>query len=50
MSRLLTFERIIDTAREQNVQVIAAAGDIFDSNNVPEELICARVCQNNRSA
>ena len=36
---LMTFERIIDTAREQNVQVIAAAGDIFDSNNVPEELI-----------
>lgn len=36
---LMTFERIIDTAREQNVRVIAAAGDIFDSNNVPEEFI-----------
>ena len=35
---LLTFERIIDTAAAEGVRIIAAAGDIFDSNAVEEEL------------
>ena len=36
---LMTFERIINTAGEQGVQLIAAAGDIFDSNKVSEKFI-----------
>ena len=36
---LMTFERIINTASEQGVQLIAAAGDIFDSNKVSEKFI-----------
>ena len=35
---LLTFERIIDTAAAEGVRIIAAAGDIFDSNAVEEGL------------
>ncbi len=35
---LLTFERIIDTAVAEGVRIIAAAGDIFDSNAVEEGL------------
>lgn len=33
---LLTFERIIDLAVSENVQLIAIAGDLFDSNSVEE--------------
>lgn len=35
---LLTFERIVDTASKEGVNIIAAAGDIFDSNRVEENL------------
>lgn len=38
---LLTFERIIDTAASEGVRIIAAAGDIFDSNRVEEGLVNA---------
>ena len=38
---LLTFERIIDTAAYNGVQIIAAAGDIFDSNAVEDEFVKA---------
>lgn len=38
---LLTFERTIDTAAYNGVQIIAAAGDIFDSNAVEDELLNA---------
>ncbi|MGN0493722.1 MAG: exonuclease SbcCD subunit D [Acutalibacteraceae bacterium] len=38
---LLTFERIIDTAADEGVRIIAAAGDIFDSNGVEDEFINA---------
>lgn len=38
---LLTFEKIIDTAREKEVDLIALAGDLFDSNTVPERFIDA---------
>lgn len=31
---LLTFEKIVDIADENNVQLVAMAGDIFDSNSV----------------
>ena len=31
---LITFEKIVDTAIECGVEVVALAGDIFDSNNV----------------
>ena len=33
---LLTFERIIDLAQNEGVQLIAIAGDLFDSNNIEE--------------
>ncbi len=36
---LLTFERIIDLALENQVQVLAISGDLFDSNNIEKELI-----------
>lgn len=35
---LLTFEKIIDTAKSNDVQVIAIAGDLFDSNSVDPTL------------
>lgn len=35
---LLTFERIVDTASKEGVNIIATAGDIFDSNRVEENL------------
>lgn len=38
---LLTFERIIDTAAAEGVSIIAAAGDIFDSNGVEDGLVKA---------
>lgn len=34
---LMTFEKIIDTAAENNVQLIAVAGDLFDNDN-PESV------------
>lgn len=36
---LVTFERIIDKASENNVRVIAIAGDLFDSNNIESGFI-----------
>lgn len=38
---LLTFERIIDTAVAEGVQIIAAAGDIFDSNGTEDSFVNA---------
>ncbi len=38
---LLTFERIIDTAVTKGVKIIAAAGDIFDSNGVEDGFVSA---------
>lgn len=38
---LLTFERIIDTASKAGVGIIAAAGDIFDSNRIEEAFVNA---------
>lgn len=34
---LLTFERIVDIANSESVQLVALAGDIFDSNSSAEE-------------
>lgn len=36
---LLTFERIIDTAVKERVRIIAAAGDIFDSNGIEDDFV-----------
>lgn len=36
---LLTFERIIDIAISEKVELIALAGDIFDSNSVKENFV-----------
>ena len=38
---LMTFERIIDTAKENDVKIIAIAGDLFDSNNIEKSFIDA---------
>lgn len=38
---LMTFERIIDLANKNAVNVIAIAGDLFDSNNIPKSLVDA---------
>lgn len=38
---LLTFERIINTAAAEGVRIIAAAGDIFDSNGVEDDFVKA---------
>jgi len=38
---LLTFERIIDLAKEKEVDIIAIAGDLFDSNDVDREFVNA---------
>lgn len=38
LETLLTFERIIDTARENAVQIIALSGDLFDSNDIERSL------------
>lgn len=38
---LLTFERIIDTALREEVKIIAAAGDIFDSNKAEDSFVNA---------
>lgn len=36
---LLTFERIVDTAKKEGVKLVAVAGDLFDSNSVEAELV-----------
>ncbi len=36
METLLTFERIMDLAVSEGVQLVAIAGDLFDSNNIEE--------------
>ncbi len=38
LETLMTFERIIDTARENAVQIIALSGDLFDSNDIERSL------------
>ena len=38
---LITFEKIIELAKNESVQVIALAGDIFDSNNIEERFVNA---------
>lgn len=38
---LITFERIIDLARTENVELIAISGDLFDSNRVEQRFIDA---------
>lgn len=35
---LLTFEKILDTARERSVELLLIAGDLFDSNRIEAEL------------
>lgn len=37
--RLITFEKIIDIAEENSVQLIAIAGDLFDYNGVESNLV-----------
>lgn len=36
---LLTFERIVDLAKKESVQIVLIAGDLFDSNRVAKELV-----------
>ncbi|MBQ3052792.1 MAG: metallophosphoesterase [Clostridia bacterium] len=36
---LITFEKIVDLAKEHSVQVVALAGDILDSNNIEKTFI-----------
>lgn len=36
---LITFERIVDLAAESGVQVIAVAGDLFDSNRIEQRFV-----------
>ena len=38
---LLTFEKIVDLATEKKVDVIAIAGDLFDSNTIPDNFVYA---------
>ena len=38
LETLITFERIIDTAKENSTQIIALAGDLFDSNDIERSL------------
>ena len=39
---LITFEKIINSARENAVNIILIAGDLFNSNNV-DKAFCDRV-------
>lgn len=41
---LITFERIIDTALENDVKIIAIAGDLFDTDN-PDSIFIEKVLQ-----
>lgn len=36
---LMTFERIVDLAKKESVQIVLIAGDLFDSNRVAKELV-----------
>lgn len=36
---LLTFEKILDTARKETAELVLIAGDLFDSNRISSELI-----------
>ena len=36
---LLTFEKIVDLAREKGVQILAIAGDLFDQNGIEAEFV-----------
>lgn len=36
---LLTFEKILDVAKAQEVDIVLIAGDLFDSNHIEEELV-----------
>ncbi len=36
---LLTFERIVDLAAENGVQILAIAGDLFENNNIEREFV-----------
>ncbi len=38
---LITFEKIIDMAKNENVDLIAIAGDLFDSNTIEERFVSA---------
>ena len=38
---LITFEKIIDRAKSDNVDIIAIAGDLFDSNTIEERFVSA---------
>ena len=38
---LITFEKIIDLAKSESVDLIAIAGDLFDSNTIEDRLITA---------
>ena len=38
---LLTFEKIVSIAVEQEVEIVAIAGDLFDSNHIEESFISA---------
>lgn len=38
---LMTFERIIDIAKENGVKIIAIAGDLFDSNKIEKSFVDA---------
>lgn len=41
LETLLTFERIVDLAKENQVDIITIAGDLFDSNSVEESFVSA---------
>ncbi len=41
LETLLTFEKIIDLAKEKQVDIITIAGDLFDSNTVEERFVDA---------
>ncbi len=41
LETLLTFERIIDLAKEKQVDIITIAGDLFDSNTLEERFVDA---------
>ena len=36
---LITFEKIISLAKEEEVKLLLIAGDLFDSNNIEESFV-----------
>ena len=36
---LITFEKIISLAKEQNVDILLIAGDLFNSNNIEKSFV-----------